>query len=60
MIDLNKKKYLKKQKSEKGLTYYSLKKSHQRKVIRFEVILKEISTPVIVTGKKSKSISSKA
>jgi len=49
-----KRKYLKELKSERGLTYYGFKKNYQSKLLNFEVIIKEISSPVIIiSGKKA-------
>lgn len=53
MVNLKKKNYLKKVKSEKGLVYYGFKKSHKRKDESLEFILKEISSAVVIPGKKS-------
>jgi hypothetical protein len=45
------KKYLKKQESANGFTYYSFKKNHQRKKIDFNLILEELSSPVKIKKK---------
>lgn len=52
MVDLRKNRHLKREKSKRGLIYYSFKTNYKCKNRDLEHIIKEISTPVVIKLKQ--------